>query len=160
MFQYFSQAQGNPVVLLRLNYACELRYGVLVDIALKVWREEAVDLTTGHVNVIWQGDANAMSLQALGVAASPVSMLNIAGPEMLRVRDVAAEFGRLFGKAPRFAGNEAPTAFLNNAARSHELFGKPAVPAAPLIEWIAAWVKQGGEVLGKPTHFQTRDGKF
>ncbi|MCC6144140.1 MAG: NAD(P)-dependent oxidoreductase [Candidatus Hydrogenedentes bacterium] len=160
MFQYYCQAQGNPVVLLRLNYACELRYGVLVDIALKVWRGEAIDLTTGYVNVLWQGDANAMSLQALGEARSPAAILNIAGPEILRVRDVAEGFGRRFGKTPVLSGTEAPTAFLNDATRSHDLFGKPSVNVEALMGWITAWVQSGGDLLGKPTHFQTRDGKF
>jgi len=160
MFEYFSRERGLPVALLRLNYATELRYGVLVDLARKVLAGEPVDLAMGYVNVIWQAEANAMALISLLHAATPPRILNIAGPEILRVRDVCEEFGRLFGKPNEFVGQESPDALLNNAARSYELLGRPVVPAQQMIRWTADWVQRGGASLGKPTHFESRDGKF
>ena len=160
MFAYFCRTQQTPTALLRLNYACELRYGVLVDLCRKVHAGEEIDLSMGHVNVIWQGDANAMTLCALGDCAVPETVLNIAGPEILSVRDVCNQFGELLGTTPRFSGVEAPDALLNNGALAREKYGAPRVSAAVLIRWIADWVKRGGASLDKPTHFETRDGKF
>ena len=160
MFEYCSHEFEMPVVQLRLNYATELRYGVLVDIARRVAAEEPIDVTMGWVNVIWQTEANAMALQALEHSASPPCTLNLAGPEFLRVQDVAKRFGELFGKPVHFAGTEAEDALLSNAEKSYRLLGKPQVTANQMIEWTANWVGQGGESLGKPTHFQSRDGKY
>ncbi len=160
VFQYFSSSHGIPVVLLRLNYACELRYGVVVDIARRVWEGEPVSLAMGWFNTIWQQDANAMALQALSQAASPARILNLTGVETLRVRDVAERLGELMGRRVKTSGQEASSALLNNSARAHELFGPPRVRADILIEWIAQWVQRGGESLGKPTHFESRDGRF
>lgn len=160
IFEYFGQEFNIPVALLRLNYATELRYGVLVDLAGKVLREETIDVSMGYVNVIWQRDANAMALQALGHVATPPLVLNIAGPEILRVREVAAEFARLMGRPLRCSGVEAPDALLNNAGKSHRLFGRPEMGVEQIIRWTADWVARGGESLGKPTHFEARDGKF
>jgi len=160
IFQHFSSAFNIPVALIRLNYACELRYGVLVDIAQKVWAEEPVDVTMGYMNVIWQGDANAMALQTLAHAASPPFPLNVAGPETLSVRQAAESFAERMGKEVRIEGEEASNALLSNGQLGHRLFGCPRVHAAQLIVWIADWVMRGGPSLGKPTHFEVRDGKF
>ncbi len=160
MFEYFSGLYGTPVVLLRLNYAAELRYGVLLDIGNKVFRREAIDVTPGMVNVIWQGDANSVCLRAFGLCQSPPAVLNLTGPEMLSVRRIATRFGEIFGVAPTFTGAEAGTALLNNAARCQRLFGYPAVSADELIAWTAHWIGLGGATHDKPTHFETRDGKF
>ncbi len=159
-FQYFSDRDQIPAALLRLNYATEMRYGVLVDIAQDVWAEREVDLSTPMFNVIWQGDANAMSLAALAHVASPPRVVNLAGPEFLRVRDVAEQFGRLLNKPVRYTGREGSTAYLNNGSRGHRLLGDVSVDAETLIRWTAAWVQRGGESLGRPTHFQVRSGKF
>jgi nucleoside-diphosphate-sugar epimerase len=160
MFEYFAREFGMPVALLRLNYATELRYGVLVDLARKVLRQEPIDLSMGHVNVIWQRDANAMAIEALGQATNPPLVLNIAGPEMLRVQHVVEEFGSLLGRTVNFEGREASDALLSNATKSYGLFGRPAVSVAQVIRWTADWVQRGGESLGKPTHFESRDGTF
>ncbi len=159
-FEHFSITQGTPVCLLRLNYACELRYGVLVDLAQKVWAGQPIDVTMGLANVIWQGDANAMAILALGQAASPASVLNIAGPEMLSVRRVCEQFGRRMDKTPQFTGTPADSALLNNGQLGHRLYGYPRVGIDTLMDWVAAWVMAGGPTLGKPTKFQVRDGKF
>lgn len=160
MFEYFSQSLNLPVVLIRLNYAVEMRYGVLVDLAQKVYRGEEIDLTMGYVNVIWQGDASAMTLCSLDETASPASILNVAGPERLRVRDVCEEFGRLLGKLPRFIGAEAPEALLNNGSQSHRRYGLPRVSAEQMVRWIAHWISTGESILNKPTHYEVCDGVF
>ncbi|MDH7601397.1 MAG: NAD(P)-dependent oxidoreductase [Armatimonadota bacterium] len=160
VFEHFSRSCGTPVSIVRLNYSNELRYGVLVDIAQKVWAGEPVDVTMGTANVIWQADANAMALQTLAKASSPPFVVNIAGPEIISVRRTAELFGELMGRRPIFTGAEAPDALLSNGQLGHKLFGYPRVPVRRLIEWIAAWIMSGGETLGKPTHFETRDGKF
>lgn len=161
IFQYFSQKNSTPTVLLRLNYAVEMRYGVLVDIARQVFAGQPVDVSMGCFNVIWQGDANAQALQAFECAAKPqAAVLNITGPEILSVRRVAERFGALFNKSVTITGTEAPDALLNNAQLSHRLFGYPRVGAEQLIEWIAHWVQRGGSFLDKPTHFESREGKF
>lgn len=160
IFEHFSHAAGTPVALLRLNYACELRYGVLVDLALKVHRGEPIDLTMGHFNVIWQADANAAALAAFRLASSPATFLNLTGPETLRVRDVCEQFGRILGRPPVFAGAEASDALLNNARRLLDRVGDPRVTPDQLISWIADWITAGGPRLDKPTHFESRDGRF
>lgn len=160
LFEYFSRSLRIPAALIRLNYACELRYGVLVDLAQRVWAGEPVDLTMGHFNVIWQGDANAMTLQAFDHVASPPLALNVTGPELLSVRAVCERFGQLMKKPAKFVGAESPTALLNNASRAFELFGRPRVSGDQLIQWVADWVLRGGRTLGKPTHFESRAGKF
>jgi nucleoside-diphosphate-sugar epimerase len=160
MFEHFSRTLEAPVTLLRLNYATELRYGVLVDIAQRVHEGLDVPLRVGYLNAIWQGDACGMSLQALAHAASPPFVINIAGPELLSVRTVAEEFAARFGEPARFAGVEAEDALLSNARRSHDLFGFPRVTADQLIAWIADWISRGGETLGRPTHFDERAGRF
>jgi len=160
MFDYFSERYGTPVTLLRLNYAVELRYGVLVDIATKVFEGRSVDVGAGAANVIWQGDVISIALRSLAHCQSPPFILNLTGPETLSIREVARRFGVLFGKEPILEGQEAPTALLNNAARCFRLFGYPSVPVEQMMEWIAHWITSGGANLGKPTHFETRNGKF
>jgi nucleoside-diphosphate-sugar epimerase len=160
MFEHFSRTRGTPVAILRLNYATELRYGVLVDIAERVRGGRAVSLTMGHLNAIWQGDANAMSLQALAHAASPPAILNIAGAEVLSVRALAQAFGERFGVPVRFDGTEAPDALLSDARKAFALLGTPRVSTGQMIAWIADWTRRGGATLGRPTHFEERAGKF
>jgi nucleoside-diphosphate-sugar epimerase len=160
MFDYFSRELSIPMVLLRLNYATELRYGVLVDLGRKVWNEEPIDVSMGYVNVIWQTEANAMSLESLAAASSPPRVLNIAGNEFLRIRDIATRFAEIFERRVEFTGEESNGALLNNATASHQLFGKPQISAQQMIEWTAQWISAGGASLNKPTHFESRDGKF
>lgn len=160
MFAYGSAQFGTKVTLLRLNYANELRYGVLVDIAVKVRDGVPVDVSMGHANIVWQGYANSVCFRSLGLASAPPAILNLTGPEILSVRELAMEFGKRLGREPVITGEEQPTALLNNAAKCHGLFGKPDVSVEELMGWVAEWVGSGGELLGKPTKFQVRDGKF
>jgi nucleoside-diphosphate-sugar epimerase len=160
MFEYMSSRYQTPMAILRLNYAIDLRYGVLLDIGRKVFERRPVDLATGNVNVIWQGDANSVCLRSFAHCSSPPMVLNLTGPETLSVRWIARRFGELLGIDPQFEGTEAPTALLNNASRCQRLFGYPTVSAEQMIEWTAAWIRGGGAMLDKPTHFETRDGKF
>ncbi|MEV1171062.1 NAD-dependent epimerase/dehydratase family protein [Nonomuraea sp. NPDC049784] len=157
---HFSETYGTPLSLIRLNYAVELRYGVLVDLAQKVLAEEPVDLATGQVNVVWQGYANEVTLRSLALASTPPYVLNVTGPEVLSVRQIAQALGAALGKEPVFTGEEAPTALLSNAGRCHRLFGYPELTPAELIEHTARWVADGGPLLGKPTKFERRDGRF
>jgi len=160
MFEYFSRTLDIPVALIRLNYAVEMRYGVLVDIAQKVFAEEEIDLAMGYVNVIWQADANAMTLAALADVANPPFVVNVAGPAVVSVRETAQTFGKLLGKTPRLAGTEASTALLSNGTKGHALYGRPRVSDEQMVRWIAHWIRSGGATLGKPTHYEVRDGKF
>ena len=157
---YFSSQFGIPMAILRLNYAIDLRYGILLDIAEKVYTEQSISLEMGTVNVIWQGDANAAALRVFAHCQSPPLILNVTGPETVSVRYLASRFGALFNKPPRFEGEEAETALLSNASRCHRLFGYPRVSLEQMIEWTAEWVRIGGTTLRKPTHFEVRDGKF
>jgi len=160
MFEFGSIRNKTRVTLIRLNYSVEMRYGVLVDIALKVKNKQPVDLTMGYFNVIWQGDLNDFVLRSLEHAESPAKILNITGEEILSVKEVALEFGKLFNVKVTFENKEAPTALLNNASHSFELFGKPKVPVKQVIQWIAGWLGEEKSILGKPTHFEVRDGKY
>ena len=159
IFEYFSRRDGTEIALIRLNYAVELRYGVLVDVARKVCAGEPVDVATGWFNWVWQGDANEMIIHALQLTASPATAWNLTGP-IVRVRDVAEEFARLFGKPAIFRGMETETALLSDASRICAQLGSPPTPLETVIRWIAHWVKSGGASLNKPTHFEVRDGKF
>jgi nucleoside-diphosphate-sugar epimerase len=160
VFAYFSQTHDTPLCTYRLNYATDLRYGVLHDIGRRVWAGQPVDLNVGYFNTIWQGDANHGALLALALCAVPPDVLNVTGPELLSTREVAEEFGRLMGKDVSFTGAEGDRNYLNNAARYHRLFGLPAVPAERLIRWQAHWLMAGGPSLGKPTHFEVSDGSY
>jgi nucleoside-diphosphate-sugar epimerase len=160
IFDYFSRVHGLRCATMRLNYAVEMRYGVLVDVAQKVLARQPVDLTMGAANVIWQGDANGQALGLLAHCDSPPFVLNITGPETVSIRRVAEQFGRILGVDPILVGSEASHALLSNAAKAQQLFGYPTVSLAQMIEWIAHWVQRGGETLNKPTHFETQDGRF
>jgi hypothetical protein len=160
IFENASARCGTRVSIVRLNYAIDLRYGVLVDIASCVLRGEPIDLRMGHVNVIWQGDANDWALRSLARASAPPFVVNVTGRETLAVRALAARFGELLHRAPAFTGTEAPDALLSNASLAHSLFGPPSVSASTLLEWVAEWVRAGRPLLGRPTHFEERTGAF
>jgi nucleoside-diphosphate-sugar epimerase len=156
----FAQRNATPLAIIRLNYAVEMRYGVLIDIARSVLAQTPVDVTMSAVNVVWQGYANEAVLRSFGHATPEPFILNVAGPETLSVRQLATDFGRILGIEPVFTGSEAPTALLSNSSKCVRLFGYPDVPLGQVIEWTAHWVKDGLPLLGKPTGFQKRDGKF
>ncbi|HWA15713.1 MAG TPA: NAD-dependent epimerase/dehydratase family protein [Gemmatimonadales bacterium] len=160
VFEHFARSRGTPVALVRLNYAIDLRYGVLVDVARKIWTDEPVGLTMGYANVIWQGDANARSIQCLDIADSPATVINLTGAETVSIRYAAVRLGQLLGKHPRFEGSEAGDALLSDASRSFQLFGPLTVDTEQLLGWVAAWIRRGGRLLGKPTKFEARDGRF
>ena len=160
MFEYGSKQHQTKACLIRLNYSVELRYGVLVDIAMKVKNREAIDLSMGYFNVIWQGDVNNVVLRSLEICDSPAKLLNITGEDTLSVHEVALEFGKLFDVTPEFINEEAKTALLNNAEQAFQLFGRPKVSTIQIIKWIADWISEERETLGKPTHYEVRDGKY
>ena len=159
-FAEVARVHHTPVTLIRLNYAIEFRYGVLVDIATKVFRHEPIDVTMGHVNIIWQTDALAHVIQSVAIAASPAVPLNITGADVVSVRDLARRLGELLGVEPIFHGTEAATAWLNDASLSHRWFGAPTTSLGTMISWTAAWLQSGGQTWGKPTGFEKRDGQF
>ena len=159
IFDYFSHEAGERVVHIRLFYAVEMRYGVLVDVGRKVWAGEPVDLTTGHANVIWQGDASDHILQSLDLASTPPAILNVTGPAV-SIKDVAESFGRLMGKDVRFSGESNGIGYLGDPAEAIRRFGELTVSADEMIRWIAHWIQVDGESLGKPTHFEAQDGKY
>ncbi|HUH12680.1 MAG TPA: NAD(P)-dependent oxidoreductase [Longimicrobiales bacterium] len=160
IFEDASARRGTRVVLLRLNYALDLRYGVLVDLARRILAGEPIDLTTGHVNLIWQGDANDAAIRALDLATAPPRALNLTGREVLSVRELAQRLGSWLEEEPRFTGAEADSALLSDPARAYALLGAPPTPLEAVLRWTAAWVRAGGRTLGKPTRFEVRDGRF
>lgn len=160
IFEHYSRTNGAPVALVRLCYAIDLRYGVLHDLARKVWEGAPIDLGMGATHVIWQGDANARIIECLGRAAAPPAAVNVTGRERLRIRDLAQRLGELLDREVRFTGQAAPTAWIWNADRSYEWFGPPTVSIDEMLIATADWIRQGGESLGKPTHFEVRDGQY
>jgi nucleoside-diphosphate-sugar epimerase len=160
MFEYFSQQFKTPGRLFRLNYAIDMRYGVLHDIATKVLTGTPIDVSLGHVNFIWQGDASAQALRCLAHCDTPTSPINVSGHEILAVRDLAAQFGKLLGKTPVIVGKEEPTAWLTNTSQAIKLFGLPIVDTPRLILWTADWVARSMPSLGKPTKYEVRDGRY
>ncbi len=160
IFQHFALQNDTPVCLLRLNYAVEARYGVLLDIAQNVHNGQPVSLDMGYVNVIWQGDANSVCFRSLELCDVPAEILNVTGPEILSVRDVAETFAERFDRSVTFTGSEQDTALLNDAGRAHRRFGEPRVSADDVIDLVARWVERENATLGKPTKFEVRDGQF
>ena len=160
MFEHFSSVFATRVAILRLNYAVEMRYGIIADLAQRVAAGQTIDLTMGYFNAIWQGDANAMALASLVHATSPPLVLNIAGEEELSVRSISHDLGARLATPVTSAGTEAPDALLSNGERAWSLFGRPRVSISQVVEWTADWVRSGGATLGKPTHFESRDGSF
>ena len=160
IFEHYAMRHSQPLAIVRLNYAVDLRYGVLVDIALAVLHRQPVDLHMGHVNVIWQGDANARAISCLAHAATPPFIVNVTGRSILRVRDLAARFGALLDRAPTLSGEEAPDALLSDTTVMASTLGPPAMPVDWMVACVAEWITRGGPILGKPTSFQTRDGRF
>ena len=160
IFEHFSRANGTKMTIIRLNYATEMRYGVLVDIAQKVHAGRPVSVSMGYLNTIWQRDASAMSLESLAHATTPPNIFNVTGSEILSVRELAEEFGVRLGKTPTFEGKESNDALLNDSSKAFALFGKPQVATAQMLDWIADWVARGATSLAKPTHFEERAGKF
>jgi len=160
MFDYYAHHVGTKILHFRLNYAVELRYGVLHDVAAKVWNNQPVDLAAGNANVIWQGYANSVALRALALASVPPHILNVTGPETLSIRRVAERMAHLMNKQPIFTNEESPNALLSNATQCHKLFGYPKITLDILIEWTAHWVMNNRETLNKPTHFEIRNGRF
>lgn len=160
MFEHFSRRFGTPGRIIRLNYAIDMRYGVLLDVGRKVFAGQPVDLTTGHFNCIWQGDANAMVLRALKHCTAPTSPINVSGPETISVRALAEAFGKRFGSTPAFTGEEATSAWLVNTEAACKLFGYPTVPLGRMIDWTADWIAGGGLSFDKATQYEVRDGVF
>ncbi|MGE4563800.1 MAG: NAD-dependent epimerase/dehydratase family protein [Victivallaceae bacterium] len=160
VFGHASRTYGTKVLLFRLNYAIDMRYGVLHDIGTQVWNDQPVTNTVGHFNVIWQGDANRIALLSLEHATSPANPLNVTGPEMISVEYIAERFAKLMGKKVSYTGKSADRCYLNNASKAMRLFGYPRVSLETMIDWQAAWLMKGGRSLGKPTHFEVNDGKF
>ncbi|MDD5727137.1 MAG: NAD-dependent epimerase/dehydratase family protein [Victivallales bacterium] len=160
VFGHFSKQNGTRVLLYRLNYAIDLRYGVLSDIASRIWADQPVNTSVQHFNVIWQGDANNYALLCLRLCGSPAQILNITGPELVSLRHIAEEFGQLFNKKVEYCGTPGELSYLNNASKSFELFGYPNVSLPRMLQWQAEWIMNGGKCLNKPTHFETNDGKF
>ncbi|RPH46829.1 MAG: NAD-dependent epimerase/dehydratase family protein [Burkholderiales bacterium] len=160
MFEHGSRTWGTPGRLVRLSYAIDMRYGVLRDVADAVFHGRPLDLSMGWADVIWQGDANEQALRLLAHCTTPASPINVTGPAHTSIRALALEFGTRFGRTPVFVGSEASTAWLVDTAEAQRLFGTPRVPLAAMIDWVADWVARGGASLGRPTHFETRDGTY
>ena len=160
VFEHFSRTNGTPVSIIRLNYACELRYGILVDLATRIKNGQPINLTMGSFNVIWQGDANAHALASLADCYSPPFAINVTGSEILSVRTVSEQLAERLNRPVEFVGKEATTALLNNASFSHDRYGLPEVSISQLLDNVSDWLNRAGETLGKPTGFEVRNGKF
>jgi len=160
VFQYFSGKTDSPGRLARLNYAIDCRYGVLMDVALRVWKGEPIDIRTGVANCVWQGDAIAQILRCLLHGTTPAKAINIGAPQTTHIRPVALRFGELLGKTPVFTGTEQSTAWHNDCSEAHRLFGNPAVDLDTMIRWNADWLQRGMPLHHKPTHYEERAGNF
>lgn len=160
LVEYVSREAGMPALIYRLNYAVDLRYGTLVDIARRVFAGEPIDLTVGFFNAVWQGDANSYAFRSLELCSSPPTVLNVTGPDRISVREAAEWFGAAFGRPPRFTNAEGPVALLSDSRRCRARLGEPAVTLDVLRQWVAHWVQAGGASLNKPTHFEVTDGRF
>lgn len=160
MFQYFSRKNQTPMLLYRLNYANDVSYGILLEIALSVYDGKSINLAMGNVNVIWQGDANEIAIRSLLHCEIPARILNVTGPETVSVRWIAQEFGKIFNKSVNFTSCEEQSALLSNAAECFKIFGYPSVTLKQMVELIGKWVMEGGKTINKPTHFQEREGKY
>jgi nucleoside-diphosphate-sugar epimerase len=160
IFELAADRAGTRVAIVRLNYAIDLRYGVLTDLATKVVAREPIDLRMGYVNVIWQGDANRIAVECLPRAAAPPFVVNLTGRDVLSVRELATRLGERLGIAPQFTGEEAPDALLSDTSLMASLFPPPEVPVDWMLTWVAAWVGEGRPLLGRPTHFEERAGQF
>jgi len=160
IFEYFCHKFGSKALFLRLNYAIDLRYGVLLDVAQRILNGIPIDLRTGFVNVIWQGDVNNIAAQSLKLCETPPTILNVTGPEIISIRWLAEKFGTIFKKEVVFVNEEADTALLSNASRCHSMFGYPRVTLDQMIQWVAHWLLIGGPMLDKPTHFEVRNGRY
>ena len=160
VFELFADRHGTRIAIVRLNYAIDLRYGVLVDLALRILRGEPISVDMGYVNVIWQGDANRVALECLPRAATPPFVVNVTGSDILSVRSLAEWFGTRFGKSVTFTGSERPDALLSNTALMQSCFAPPEVTLDQMRDWVADWLEAGGALLGKSTKFEARDGKF
>ncbi len=160
MFQYFSEIHDTPVTIVRLNYANEPRYGIIVDLALRILNDQPIDLTMGAVNLIWQRDANDYIIRSITIAKSPPAILNVAGPETISIRALAEQIGKSLGKEPKFVSQESSSALLSDASRCIDLFGRPQTTLDQMVSMIVEWVKSGKEVLNKPTKYDVRNGKF
>jgi hypothetical protein len=159
MFEHFSHQHATPGRLLRLSYAIDMRYGVLHDLAQKVLARQPIDLTTGHANIIWQGEANDWALRCLAHCDTPTSALNLSGP-LVSIRAAAEGLGQRLGMAPILTGREGETAWLVNCGQAFRLFGPPIVSLDTMLNWTADWAQRGLASLGKPTHYETRDGRY
>jgi nucleoside-diphosphate-sugar epimerase len=160
VFEHFSRTLQIPMAILRLNYAVEMRYGVLVDLAQQIWAERPVSLAMGYFNCIWQGDANELTLRSLPLTEVPPRVFNLTGPTVLSTRDVCEQIAARMGKPALFCDEPAPTALLNDARASLDVLGAPATPLADLVTWTADWVAREAPTLNRPTHFEVRDGQF
>jgi nucleoside-diphosphate-sugar epimerase len=160
IFEFYSNRNGTRLALLRLFYALEMRYGVLRDLADKIWAGKAIDLTNGHFNCIWQGDANEMAIRSLALTSLPPAAYNLTSAEALSARKIATRLGELMGRPAQFSGTESETALLGNTTKLRAQLGDPPTPLDAMIRWTADWVKRGGRSLGKPTHFEVRDGRY
>jgi dTDP-4-dehydrorhamnose reductase len=160
VFQYFSEKNNTPVLIYRLNYANDVTYGVLLEIARSVKEKKPVDLSMGTASVIWQGDANEIAIRSLLHCSVPAKILNVTGPETVSLRWLAEQFGKMLGEKPQFIHDEQPTSLLSNAAESFRLFGYPKVTLKQMMEVVLDWLNQGGKILNKPTHFSERKGKY
>jgi nucleoside-diphosphate-sugar epimerase len=160
IFEYGAERDGTRVALIRLNYAVDLRYGVLVDLAQKIAAGEPVDVTMGYLNCIWQGDANEMIVRALDLADNPLVPLNLTGAEVLSIRELAQRLADLMDRTVEIVGTEAETALLSNPAKAVAALGSPSTPLETMLRWTAHWVQRGGPTLNKPTHFEVRDGRY